>query len=301
MKFKHVSTNTIYRAIIAQPDMAKRQALYLDGLVKPFEGLWQTFGVPNAAQPENYEATMRVAEMWHLLTPETLNESALEPLQLLESVNAWTVGAEALEVAWQQFEPYQDRIALQESTVGIFLGDPVKEDALNRGYSGFGGLPGYIMMWYSTPTDYNLARLSGATVHEFNHNIRFTLFPFHMNVSVAEYIVAEGLAESFATELFGPDMAGFYVTDFSQADLPKAKAMVRDALDVRGFNAVRPYIFGDAMAEVSGYDPVGVPAFAGYALGYRAVQAFLRRTGKSVAETTLLPAEEIVEESGYFG
>src|SRR5258707_6918717 len=96
MKFKHVSTNTIYRAIIAQPDRAKRQALYLDGLVRPFEGLWQTFGVPNAAQPENYVATMRVAEMWKLLTPETLNESALELLKLLESVNAWPVRVEAL-------------------------------------------------------------------------------------------------------------------------------------------------------------------------------------------------------------
>jgi len=170
----------------------------------------------------------------------------------------------------------------------------------NQGYSGFGGQPGYIMMWYSTPTEYNLARLSGATVHEFHHNIRFTLFPFSMNVSVAEYIVAEGLAESFATEIYGPEMAGFYVTDFKEADLPQAKGMIRDALDIRGFNAVRPYIFGDSMAEVTGYSPIGIPAFAGYALGYRAVQAFLSRTGKSVAETTLLPAEEIIKESGYF-
>jgi uncharacterized protein YjaZ len=43
-----------------------------------------------------------------------------------------------------------------------------------------------------------------------------------------------------------------------------------------------------------------VPAFAGYALGFRAVQEYLRRTGKSVAETTLMPAEEIIAESGYF-
>src|SRR5690242_8031141 len=107
MKFNHVPTNAVYERIIAEPDMAKRQALYLDGLVKPFEGLWQLFGVPNAAQPENYEAALRVAGMWNLLTPETLDGAAFEPLRLLENANAWAVSAEALEVAWKRFEPYQ--------------------------------------------------------------------------------------------------------------------------------------------------------------------------------------------------
>ena len=40
--------------------------------------------------------------------------------------------------------------------------------------------------------------------------------------------------------------------------------------------------------------------FAGYALGYRAVQAYLARTGRSAAEATFLPAAEILAESGYF-
>jgi uncharacterized protein YjaZ len=300
MQFKHIKTNVIYKQLITEPDLAKRKTMYLDSLVKPFEGVWQTFGMPNAAQPENYEATMRIASTWKLLTPETLNETALEPIRLLEGCNAWAVSVKALDKGWQQFEPFQDRIALNEVTLGIFLGEPVKDTPPDQGYSGFGGLPGYIMMWYTTPTAYNMERLSGATVHEFHHNIRFSLFPFHMNVSVAEYIVAEGLAESFATEQFGPEMAGFYVTDFNDDDLPEAKERVCAALDVRGFNAVRPYIFGDSMAEVSGYSPVGVPPFAGYALGFRAVQEYLRRTGKSVAETTFVPAEEIIEESKYF-
>jgi uncharacterized protein YjaZ len=44
----------------------------------------------------------------------------------------------------------------------------------------------------------------------------------------------------------------------------------------------------------------GVPNFAGYAIGYRVVRQFLKRTGKSVAETTFLPSREIIEESGFF-
>ena len=44
----------------------------------------------------------------------------------------------------------------------------------------------------------------------------------------------------------------------------------------------------------------GVPAFAGYALGYRVVQAYLKRTGKNVVEATFVPAQEIVAQSGFF-
>ena len=56
-----------------------------------------------------------------------------------------------------------------------------------------------------------------------------------------------------------------------------------------------------ALAERSGFRPVGgMPTFGGYAVGYYVVQAFLKRTGKSIEETTFLPAEEIVQASGFF-
>ena len=37
----------------------------------------------------------------------------------------------------------------------------------------------------------------------------------------------------------------------------------------------------------------GVPTFCGYAVGYYAAQAFLERSGKTIEETTFLPALEI--------
>jgi uncharacterized protein YjaZ len=76
--------------------------------------------------------------------------------------------------------------------------------------------------------------------------------------------------------------------------------VIGGALDVSGFNAVRGYIFGDALAEAFSYPKAGVPSYAGYAIGYRVVQAYLKRTGKTVAETTFLPAQQIIAESGYF-
>ncbi|MFZ2878942.1 MAG: DUF2268 domain-containing putative Zn-dependent protease, partial [Phototrophicaceae bacterium] len=61
------------------------------------------------------------------------------------------------------------------------------------------------------------------------------------------------------------------------------------------------YIFGDPISGgFSGSEPIGIPAYAGYALGYHTVQAYMRRTGKSVIETTLVPPLEIIEESRFF-
>ncbi len=63
---------------------------------------------------------------------------------------------------------------------------------------------------------------------------------------------------------------------------------------------MRGYIFGDWAAEQFGYPPQGLPSFAGYTIGYRLVQAYLARTGRSAAATTYTPWEEILAESAFF-
>jgi uncharacterized protein YjaZ len=50
---------------------------------------------------------------------------------------------------------------------------------------------------------------------------------------------------------------------------------------------------------MGGIADVGMPNFGGYAVGYHTVQAFLKRTGATIEEATLLPAATIIEESGY--
>lgn len=156
------------------------------------------------------------------------------------------------------------------------------------------------------PNEYNLYRVKGATVHEVHHNGRFSLFPFNpMTVTVGEYMIGEGLAESFAAELYGKDVVGFYVTDFDGTELERTRHVIASALNVTGFNEVRGYTFGDALAKHMGLPPAGVsghaePGFAGYAIGYRLVQQYLERTGKTVAEATFVPAQEIIAGSGFF-
>jgi uncharacterized protein YjaZ len=121
-----------------------------------------------------------------------------------------------------------------------------------------------------------------------------------MTVTVRQYMIGEGLAESFAAELYGSDKIGPWVTEFDESQLDRTKVIFREGLNRAGFDVVRGYIFGGAIAEQSGFTAVDVPPLAGYALGYRVVQAYLKRTGQSVVAATLVPPETIIAESRFF-
>ena len=120
-------------------------------------------------------------------------------------------------------------------------------------------------------------------------------------MTVADYVV-EGAAESFAASLFGEDKVGYFIAEFDSAELETARRLVGQGLSVTGFNVIRSYIFGDALAERSSYTPLGgMPTYGGYAIGYHVVQAFLKRSGLSIEQATFVPANEIVQGSGLFG
>ena len=120
-----------------------------------------------------------------------------------------------------------------------------------------------------------------------------------MNLSVGEYIVLEGLAESFATEQYGAEFMGPWVTEITGDNLARSRTIIGTNLDVRGFAQVRPFIFGGTLAGEG--EARELPHGAGYAIGYRVVQAYCTRTGQSTVQAMLTPAAEIIEQSGYFG
>jgi uncharacterized protein YjaZ len=152
------------------------------------------------------------------------------------------------------------------------------------------------------PNEYNLRCLPGLIAHEMHHLIRLRLFPWDiMKTSVADYIVLEGMAESMATAVFGKEVLGYYVTEADETSLNTARQLIGANLQATGFNVIRGYIFGDAMAEQGAFEPVGgMPTYGGYAVGYHVVQAFLQRSGLSVEEATFVPTNEIVSGSGFF-
>lgn len=291
-----VDTEAIYRQLLVTVDAAEREEHYRAALLAPFEGMFRAMGGGDA---------LMLAKTWTLYTPEDFASSARgrieEMLDRLAAHAAWARTAEAAERGLAAFAPHAARIPLDNVFVALVLTDHARGNPLDRGYSGFGGIPGYVLTSYSDPNDYTLPRVGAATVHELNHNVRFAVFPFNpMTVSLGEYIIAEGLAETFAVEQFGEEVAGYFVTDITPDDLGTSREIIGSMLDATGFDVVRGYVFGDAIAEAMGRSGRGVPNFAGYATGYRVVQRYLERTGKTAVEATFVPAREIIAESGYF-
>jgi len=293
MKFNILDTKSIYQRMREIKDDTERETLFRDYIVTPFDGLVQRFGGTDG---------VGMFRQWLMSADQFAGEKRDWASSLLDQLihyNAWDKAIQALDDANRAFSAYQDRIPLESATFALLICD-VNSIPLQRGYSGNGSTPGYIMTLYGDATDYSLSRLQGATVHEFHHNIRFSLFPFGMDVTVGEYIIAEGLAESFAAELYGEDKIGFYVTDFDQSRFDETKKIIGDAIHLSGFHQVRGYIFGDAMSDVMGLPKVGVPDFASYAMGYHIVQHYLKQTGQTVAEATFVSADEIIRESKFF-
>jgi uncharacterized protein YjaZ len=294
MQLQMIDTYNTYRRLLAEPDAAERERIFRDELVAPYAAVVQVFGGGDGvAAFAQWGMTLGLFE-------GDRRAATAAVVDTLAAHNAWEQTAQAVADAEAAFAPYADRIPLDTVVYGLLVAD-MPATPLQRGYTGFGGLPGYVMTVYSEPNAYNLPRIKGTTVHELHHNVRFTLFPFNpMATTVGEYIVAEGLAEALSAELYGEEVVGFYVTDFDEAELATARRVIGGALDTTGFNEVRGYVFGDVIAEHMGLPKAGVPNFAGYAIGYRAVRAYLARTGKSVAQATFVPAGEIIAESGYF-
>ena len=299
MKTEWIPTHEYYHRILAAPDADTRKQLYLDLLVQPWKPMMEMMSGTFGSEPGDPLAGAR-AWAW-LLPDQTAEMSAV--LEKLEAADAWRVGGEALAEAAARFDGMSGMIPFDTFTGWLALADPARSNPFERGYTGATDWtrPRFIGQFWE-PNQDNLSRLPGLVAHEMHHLIRLRVFPWDMqNTSVADYIVVEGTAESFAASLFGEDKVGFFISEFDPQAFETARRLVGQGLQATGFDVIRGYIFGDALAERSGFRPIGgMPTFGGYAIGYHVVQAFLKRSGLSIEQATFVPAQEIVRGSGFF-
>ncbi|MEZ4670264.1 MAG: DUF2268 domain-containing putative Zn-dependent protease [Anaerolineae bacterium] len=294
MKFNIVDTESIYRRLLAEPNDNARETIFRDELVEPFKGLAQTFGLPDG---------MTAFKQWNM-SPDQFSDGnhprMVSIVEALAQANAWQRAAASLDKGWAAFSAYAERIPHHEITFGLMVAD-MSSTPQAGGYSGFGAVPGWVMTVYGEPNADNLKKIEAATVHELHHNLWSSVVKYNfMTMTVGEYMIMEGLAESFAAELYGEDKIGPWVTGFDESRLDTTKAIFREGLKRSGFNVIRGYIFGGEIAEQMGFDKIDVPIYAGYALGYKVVQAYLKRTGKKVVEASFIPVDEIIAESRFF-
>ena len=299
MQINLIPTNDYYHRIIDARNADARRELFLELFVGPWRQMMDAMS--GMLGPDAADDPLAAARAWAWLLPDDLAE-APESLAALQAADAWSVAADAVAQAAARFAPFVGRLPIDSVEAWLVLADPGRSDPIMRGYTGATDwfAPRFVGQ-YDTPTEANVRRLPGLVVHEMHHLIRLRLFPWDMaNTSVADYIIHEGLAESFAASLFGEDMVGYFVTDFDEAELETARRLIGEGLDRTGFDVIRSYIFGKHWEEKLNLPRVGVPTYGGYAMGYHVVQAFLERTGTNVEEATFLPAGEIVGESRFF-
>ena len=87
-----------------------------------------------------------------------------------------------------------------------------------------------------------MERLPVALAHEVNHNIRFQFIRWRNDITLAEMMVSEGLAENFATYLYGEDKAGPWVT---KTDIKTLNEYIKPIIyDVQGLENLNAFVWG---------------------------------------------------------
>ncbi|MEF3306318.1 DUF2268 domain-containing protein [Paenibacillus sp. GYB003] len=264
----------------------RRQDLYGELVVEPLRPFWESM----LAKMPPGQNTTDPAGLMGVFPPDSDDNEGLEAIARLERAGSWQACLNAIEQAERLLRPADYGVSLDRLQYSLVLANPEKVKHLH-GFTGFGGTPGQaiVLVW---PSDYNVPRLPAMTAHEFHHNIRLSCEPWSADTTVGQYIVVEGLAEAFAAEMYGADKLGPWVRSLDDGQHEQVKPVYREALSTTGFPVISGYMFGNPQA--------GIPAYAGYSVGYRVVNEYLRRSGKSVVEATYRPWREIIDESRYF-
>ncbi len=257
---------------------------------------WEIQQIPFRAKEENGFDVMTINNMAHL-APEMITPQIEPELKLISSDKLWGELKQAMEYSLNQFTKHGINLPVSNYLFTVLLGNPDSEILrLSEGYSGEGGIPGYIFLSL-LPNEYTLKRLKPALAHECNHNVRYQFIKWNDKINLGELIVSEGLAENFATYLYGEDLIGPWVSKTDANTLNHViKPILREHLGITGLQQIMPYLYGDEITKLQGLPTVGVPHSAGYVCGYYLVKYYLQKTGKSIVEATTLPADEILSE-----
>lgn len=299
MNVNAIRSDGVYARILDAPDDRKND-IYRYELMMPFEEKWACYGVPmKAAAPGGYDVIM-ASEMLGHLPPVKVDDTQRDNIKCISSDTLWDECKRSVQRSLECFEDTGIDLPVQEYLFTILLADAESPYIImSKGYSGDGGIPGYIFCWL-VPDDYTLKHLPAALAHETNHNVRFQFIKWKNDITLGEMLVSEGLAENFATSLFGEESAGPWVTKTDIETLNQIKPIIHSGLNVQGLENLNAYLYGDEIAALQNNPPAGLPYCAGYACGYYLIKHYLKKTGKTITEATLLPAKEILDTTQDF-
>ena len=297
---KAVRSDDIYRKIL-NASMDKKDDIYRYEFMQQFEKKWEMYHCPlKAKQPGGYDVVMASGMLGYLL-PQKIGKKEEAYIEELADDKLWAACAASIEQSLMQFANMGIDMRVKEYLFTLALADPESPYSIMcDNYSGDGGIPGYIF-GSLVPSAFTKSRMPIALAHETNHNVRFQYIKWSNDISLGEYMICEGLAENFAVSIYGEENVGPWVSKTDEETLNEyIKPLMQSSLEVRGFEGITAYMYGDELAKMQNYIPAGMPYCAGYACGYYMVKYYLEKTGKNIIEATILPAEEILKEIDGF-
>lgn len=299
MNITSLRSDRIYRKV-AQAQPAEKTELFRNEMLAPFMKKWEIQQIPfKAVEPHGFDV-ITLNSMINL-SPEQITDQIAPELALISSDAFWIECEHAVKNSLTLFKENGVSLPVTDYLFTIQLGN--KESLalqLSEGYSGDGGIPGYILGTI-IPNSYTLPRMKAALAHECNHNVRYQFIQWDQAVTLGELVVSEGLAENYATSLCGEEMLGPWVAKTTGKTLnEQIKPAFRERLQITGFDKIAPYLYGDEIAKIQNFQPVHMPYSAGYVCGYYLIQYYLQKTGKTNFEATITPADQILGEAEGF-
>ena len=300
MKITAIRSDAIYHKMICASQIEKEK-LFRNELMKPFEFKWMCVGIPLKAEAEGGFDVVSFTGMSGYYAPMQIEEERRADIEKISDDAFWSICEASIHNTLEGFE--QNGIALpkQDYVFTILLSDPQNPmTAMTGDYCGDGGIPGYII-GSIVPNDNSLELLPVALAHEANHNVRWQFIQWSPSITLADMIVSEGLAENFATKMYGEDKVGKWVREITQELLNETiKPLIHKNLMTNDFQMLSSYLYGDDIMVLRGAKPIGMPYCGGYACGYALIQHYLKKTGKTIYEATITPTAEILSETEDF-
>ncbi len=300
MKITAIRSDRIYQEMMnAAP--AEKDHIFRDKLMKPFAFKWACVGIPLKAEAEGGCDVVSAAAASGYYTPAQITMERLAEIEQIHHEAFWANCESSIRHALSGFEQHGIRLPRQEYVFTVMLSDPRSPmTAMAGDYCGDGGIPGYII-GSIVPNDRSLGLLPVALAHEANHNVRWQFMQWSSQITLADMIVSEGLAEVFAAEMFGEDKVGKWVRETAPETLRETvKPLVRGNLETSDFQVLSACLYGDEIMALRGGRPIGMPYCGGYACGYALIRHYLRKTGASIFDATITPTREIMQQTEDF-
>ena len=300
MKITAIRSDRIYREMMdAAP--AEKDTIYRDKLMKPFAFKWACIGIPLRAETDGGYDVVSAAARSGYYAPAQITEERRGEIEQISNEAFWEDCENSIRNTLSGFEQHGIKLPQQEYVFTVVLSDPRSPMTVMAGdCCGDGGIPGYII-GSMAPNARSLSQLPVTLAHETNHNVRWQFMQWSSRITLADMIVSEGLAETFAATMFGEKKVGKWVRETTQEVLRQTvKPLIRANLMTSDFQTLSSCLYGDEIMALRGGQPIGMPYCGGYACGYALIGHYLKKTGASIYEATITPTVEILKQTEDF-